>query len=82
MNQPLPSYASIPGDVIVPAPYFELGSKFYSFLLESSVEKLQELCDSWFNNVTSDDIRFEPLLPWVLISFSDYRSSKSSIDSA
>ncbi len=78
-NPTSPNYAPIAGDVIVPAPYLEQGSLFYSFLFDSSYEALQKVCDQWFNTPSNDDVHFQPLLPYVMVSYSSYDSSHSTI---
>lgn len=65
----------IDGSLGFPPPFRESGAQFYTFVFSSSQEKLQKVCDNWFNIPSGGAVRYEPLLPVVLVSFARYASS-------
>ena len=80
MTKPVhPSYAPITGDVIVPPPYLLQGALFFNFLFDSSYEALQKVCDQWFNDPSDNEVHFQPLLPYVMVSYSSYKSDHSAV---
>jgi hypothetical protein len=62
----------IDGTLGFPPPFHESGAQFYTFVFSSTQEKLQKVCDHWFNIPAGGAVRCEPLLPVVLVTFARY----------
>lgn len=63
------------GSMAFPAPFELDGARFNSFVYTADQKKLQKVCDQWFNIPSNGEVRYEPLLPIVLVTFSDYQRS-------
>jgi hypothetical protein len=62
-----------------PAPFELDGARFNNFLYSADPEKLQKVCDKWFNIPSDGEVYYQPLLPVVLVTFADYQKSAPDV---
>jgi len=64
-----PVFHYLNGTLGFPAPFYEGGSMMYSFVFSSDLDKLQKVCDAWFNVPSGGEVYYRPLLPIVIATF-------------
>jgi len=69
----MPKYTDLPRYVdrglVFPQPVICKGLQLYGFVLKADVDKLRALCNAYLNDPAERTVNFEPLSPYVLLSF-------------
>ncbi len=60
------------GSLNFPAPIGLQGAMMMCFNFQSDLQSLQKVCDNWLNIPSNQEVYYQPLLPNVLVTFSNY----------
>ncbi|MBD2596764.1 hypothetical protein H6G74_20870 [Nostoc spongiaeforme FACHB-130] len=63
-----PKYIPHPNEQCFTQPYNLKNTSIYGFLLEGSLEKLQKLCDKYFNEPAEGKVQYRPATNYVLLT--------------
>jgi hypothetical protein len=72
---PMPAYVDEPSVQTLPGPIAFDGLTMSTFLLDADLTIVNALCDSLIEGPSGGRVRFTPLAPVVVMSFSDFRSA-------
>lgn len=67
----LPPFVDCPSPQTLPGPVQFLNVTMTSFILRADLSKLQDLCTKLIERPSGGAVRFKPLLPYVIMSFTD-----------
>jgi hypothetical protein len=74
IHSQLPHYIARGGEQVTPAPTRLQNVTHYGFVLDSDYDTLQTLCDTYLNAPTNGEIDYRPVLPCVMLTFTDVES--------
>jgi len=72
-----PKYIARPNEQCLSQPFNFKNTSIYGFLLEGSLDKLQKLCDKYFNDPAGGEIQYRPATNYVLLTFAKMDSVAS-----
>ncbi|WP_088242741.1 hypothetical protein [Calothrix rhizosoleniae] len=73
-----PKYIERGGEYTFPGPYLHKDARLHSFMLQANYEKLQLLCDKYFNIPTEGKMNYQPILPYVFLVFANVEQVSST----
>ncbi len=65
----LPNYTRLPGQIVPLKPLIFNNAVHSVSYYETDIKCLQNLCDSWFNNLGGAEVEFSPVAPLVMANF-------------
>ena len=72
-----PLYVNRFGGQAFPQPYNIQGTNMYAFVLEASMDKLQAVCDKYFNEPAQGAVEYRAAAPFVLLTCNNIRSLRA-----
>lgn len=65
-------YAKLTNQLVTPTPLNFENAFYVNFLIKANMSKLQKMCDEWFNVPSNFQRQYEPVLPFVMLTFAYY----------
>lgn len=69
------------GELVAPLPYKFENGLFFNFLVPGSMDRMQDLCDKWFNKPSRFAFEVSPVMPYIVVTFVYYpKAYPSTLD--
>ncbi len=67
-----PKFAKVTNELVAPTPIYFDNSLYFNFIIKGNMDKLQKVCNEWFNVPSNFKRVFEPALPYVMVTYAYY----------
>ncbi len=65
-------FARLTNELVAPPPLYFENSLYFNFIIKANMGKLQKICNEWFNIPSNFEKVFEPVMPYVMVTFAYY----------
>lgn len=65
-------YAQLTNQLVTPTPVHFDNALYFNFIIKGNMAKMRKMCDQWFNVPTEFNKVYEPVMPYVMLSFAYY----------